>query len=404
MPEDRPVTLLCLSSEVKGQAFLRAAKQRGARVLLLIEERLADGDWPNESLDERFLMPDLGRRQDVMNAVSYLARNRVIDRIVPLDDYEVGTAAALREHMRLPGMNESTARYFRDKLAMRVGAAAAGLTVPAFVGIFHRQAIEQFLEQVPAPWVLKPRFEAGAVGIRKLHDAAALWQTLDELGDGQSSYLLEQFVPGAVYHVDSVFWQGEPQFVLPSLYGQPPLAVSHEGGVFSTRTLDPAGDAAQALRDRTAALLPALGLRHGVAHTEFIQAEADGQFYFLETAARVGGAHIAELVEMATGLNPWEEWAQIVLAEARGEPYQRPALRGHSAGLVICLARQARPDLAAYDDPEIVWRLNKPYHAGLIVAGPDAGRIARLVEAYRQRFARDFLTAGPPKAIQRTQA
>ena len=49
-------------------------------------------------------MPDLSAVDDVCNEVSYLARIRIIDRIFPLDDYDVPTAAALREHLRLPGM------------------------------------------------------------------------------------------------------------------------------------------------------------------------------------------------------------------------------------------------------------------------------------------------------------
>jgi hypothetical protein len=56
---------------------------------------------------------------DIQHAISYLARSRKIDRIIPLDDYDVLTAAAIREHTRIPGMGQTTARRFRDKLAMR---------------------------------------------------------------------------------------------------------------------------------------------------------------------------------------------------------------------------------------------------------------------------------------------
>ena len=59
--------------------------------------------------------------------------------------------------------------------------------------------------------------------------------------------------------------------------------------------------------------MSAFGLVRGVAHTEFIKSHNDGQFYFLETAARVGGANIAEMVEAATGINLWSEWAKIEL-------------------------------------------------------------------------------------------
>ena len=108
-------------------------------------------------------------------------------------------------------------------------------------------------------------------------------------------------------------------------------------------------------------------MKAGVTHSEFIKAEADGRFYFLETAARVGGAYIADTLELATGLNPWAEWARIEAAAARGIKYTLPSLRREHAAAVISLARQAEPDTSAYDDPEIALRLHKDHHAGLLL-------------------------------------
>jgi biotin carboxylase len=403
MTANHPTTILCLASEHKGDAFIRECKQQGARVLLLTEAKWADKPWPMASIDERFLMPDLSQRQDIINAVSYLARTRHIDRIVALDDYDVGTAAALREHLRMPGMGDTTARHFRDKLAMRARAQEAGILVPEFSGILNYDDLRAYMERVPAPWVLKPRFEAGALGIQKIHDSETLWRTLASLGDQQSFYLLEKFVPGDVYHVDSLVWEGEYLFGISSRYGRPPLNVAHEGGVFSTCTLASDSDEAQTLRGATENLMSALGLVRGVSHTEFIRAQADGRFYFLETAARVGGANIADLVDQTSGLNPWAEWARIELAHARGEEYRLPEIRQNSGGLLVCLARQHQPDLSAYNDPEVAWRLDKEYHAGLILVSSDAARVEALLEDYAQRFARDFLVVQPPQKATRTQ-
>jgi len=69
--------------------------------------------------------------------------------------------------------------------------------------------------------------------------------------------------------------------------------------------------------------------------------------------------------------------------------------RGY-AGVINCLARQEWPDTSAYSDPEVVWRLKKQYHAGLIVASPDAGRVQLLLDSYSRRFAEDFLAVAPP--------
>ena len=250
--------------------------------------------------------------------------------------------------------------------------------------------------------VLKPRFEAGAVGIRKLYDSERVWRTLDELGDNQSFYLLEQFVPGDVYHVDSLIWDREVVFITVSRYGAPPLSITQGGGIFNTRTLSPDSEDAQTIEKHTRDLIKALRMVRGVTHTEFIRG-SDGRFYFLETAARVGGANIDRLVDAATGVALWAEAAKIEVAQLRGEQYQLPPIRHDMAGLIICLAQQQHPDLSTYQDPEIVWRLdNKEYHAGLLVASPDYARVEQLLNQYSERFAHDFLAVAPPITNART--
>ena len=398
----RPLTFLCLADEFKGETFLIAAKEAGCRVLLLTKEACKDEPWPRNHLDEVFLMPrpsqppsGTSQQPDLIPAVSYLARSRVIDRIIPLDDFDVQAAAELREHLRLPGMNASAARHFRDKLAMRVEARALGLPVPEFTGVFNYGRLRDFMARLSPPWMFKPRFEAGSVGIKKLTGAESVWRQLAALGDAQSFYLLEQFLPGAVFHVDSLVAQGEVVFACASRYAQPPFNVAHGGGVFRTQTLPPDSADARTMLALNGRLLPGLGLVQGAAHTEFIKAEADGQFYLLETAARVGGVNIADMIEAATGVNLWREWLKIELAEARGETYAPPTSKADHAGLIICLARQEHPDLSPFDAPEVVWRLPRAYHARLILASPDPERLNALLDDYAWRFGSDFLAVAP---------
>ncbi len=388
-------TVLCISSYEKGQAFLREVKAQGSTVYLLTVEKLRDADWPRDAIDELFYMPSLFNEQDMINAVSYLARSRHIDRIVPLDDYDVEMAAKLREHLRIPGMGDSTTRYFRDKLAMRVRARDRGVLVPDFAHVLNYDALREFMARVPPPWLIKPRSEASSLGIKKLNSPDELWPVLDQLGDRQSYYVLEAFVPGEVYHVDSIVSEKQVVFSEVHQYGRPPFSVMHEGGVFTTRTV-PRGSADEVeLEQRNQALIEALGLVRGVTHAEFLKGSADGRFYFIECAARVGGANIADLVEASTGLNLWREWAKIEIA-GEDAPYELPAARSDYGGLIISLARQEWPDLSAYTDPEIAWRMQRKGHAGLIVASPDRARVQTLLDSYTQRFYDDFFAKLPP--------
>ena len=388
-------TILCLSSYHKGQEFLRAAAASGARTFLLTVESLRDADWPRDVLADLLLMPSFDPPVHVRHAVSWLARTEPLARIVALDEFDMELAAELREHLRVPGRGVTATRATRDKLVMRERAAAAGVPVPEFTRVVHHGELADWLAATPAPWVLKPRTQASAIGIRKLHSADALWPLLEQLGDEQSEYLLERFVPGHVYHADGLVIEGDVRFAEVHRYAQPPFDVMHAGGLFCSATVPRGGPDEAAIRAVLPRILAALDHDDGVFHVEFIRAHADGTFHFLEAAARVGGAHIAEMVEAATGINLWREWARLEVARARGEGYQLPATRTDHGGVLISLARQEWPDTASFDDPEIVWRLKKRHHAGIIVAAADGARIAALLDGYMARFQQDFQAAMP---------
>ena len=276
---------------------------------------------------------------------------------------------------------------------MRARARAAAIPCPDFVHPVNHDAIHEWTSRVTPPWVLKPRSQAAAIGIKKIGSAGELWQILDALGDGRPDYVLEQFVPGDVYHVDSLIFDRQIVFAAASRYGTPPMAVAHDGGIFVTRTLSDDDATAQRLKDMNARVLESFGMQRGVSHTEFIRAH-DGEIYFLETSARVGGAYIVDVVEAATGINLWREWAKIEIAGEHGA-YAPPRSKGAYAGIVLSLARQEEPDMSAYNDPEVVTRVRKRHHAGLIVSAPDEQRVRQLVESYATRFYQDFHASAP---------
>ena len=385
------LTILCISSYEKGFDFMREAKDQGCRVILLTSKSLESADWPRESLDEIFYIPDKNKdwnMQDVIYGVSFLSRNEQIDRIVALDDFDVERAAHLREHLRVGGMGDTTARHFRDKLAMRMVAKEKGIPVPEFLHILNHNQINKFADTFPFPYMIKPRLLAGSYGLKKVHNKEEMWDRINHLGDEQSFFLMERFVPGSIYHVDTIINDKEVVFGLASKYGTPPFEVAHDGRVFTSFTLDSKSDEAQEVLELNKKVLKGLGLLRGVSHSEFIRDE-NGKLFFLETSARVGGANLSNLVEAATGINLWREWAKIEILKGE-KPYKLPKVENNYAAILNSLSKQEWPNLEAYNDSEVVWRLKKEYHAGLIIKSPSKDRITKLLDEYTQRFYNDF--------------
>ncbi|PYS93117.1 MAG: ATPase [Acidobacteria bacterium] len=394
-------TIVCLASFFKGVDFLREAKRQGARVVLLTKEKWQHEEWPHESLDEFIVLAQDAPPDHFIHTGTQIARRHRLARVVALEEFDVITAALIREHLRLPGMDASTARRFRDKLAMRDAAQAAGLRVPEFVGAINYGEIHDYMQRVPAPWVLKPRTDVSAIGIRKLHDAEQVWRALDELDARERNYerapyhLLERFVPGDVFHVDSLVINSEVVFAGVNAYGRPPMNVAHEGGVFLSYTVAYDAPERGELLRLNQEVIRALGLRRGATHAEFIRSANDGAFYFLEIAARVGGAYIAETHEAATGINVWRDWAKIELADVT-RPYSVAPTQRDYAGIALSLARQEWPDTSGFNEPEIAYRIRKRHHVGLIVRAPEQQRVRELLDDYARRFSADFSAVAPP--------
>ncbi|GJM31056.1 MAG: hypothetical protein DHS20C18_00570 [Saprospiraceae bacterium] len=395
----KPLVFLCISCYFKGSDFLRASKKIGNTVYLLTSKNLENSPWPKESIEEFFFMEsDANTPENMANmakGLAWLMRTKKIDRIVALDDFDVEKAAYLREEFRIPGMGQTTARYFRDKLAMRIMAADAGIPVPPFSALFHDADIRKFVEQVPAPWVVKPRAEASATGIRKVNSAEALWQVLNDLGDDRHKYLIEQFKPGAVYHADALTIDGKVKFCRVSQYLNTPFEVAHGGGIFRSHTVEFGSKDDKAVQKFNEKVMKAFGMQFSASHTEFIRSLEDDKFYFLETSSRVGGAHVAEMVEMSSGISLWWEWARIETAMAQDIPYQLPPVRNDYAGILVSLSRFQHPDLSPFDDPEIVWRMDKDYHVGLIIRSNRRERILELLDNYAERVFQGYHASAP---------
>jgi len=394
--------IVCIASEHKGNEFLDEAGNAGWHVTLVTRKKLLDEPWAWTALNDVKTVDDDASTDDYVRAVTNIAGSRGIDRVVGLDEFDVLTAAKAREHLQLGGMTSSHALRFRDKLAMRNIALAAGIACPEYVGAFNREKIAEFLEVVPSPWIVKPRSEVSAFGIRKCVTREQVWNAVETLDarntwrDHPSQFLIERFIEGTVYHVDSVVEKGKVQACGVSRYGTPPFSVSHHGGVFTSSIVSYRSRQRKQLERLNAELLNAFHYDRGVSHAEFLQSSADGKFYLLEVACRVGGAYISNVLEHACNFNLWREWAKLETATDE-KPYKLPKLRKEFAGVALALANQDKPDTSLYIDSEIVYRVTKPKHIGLIFHSPKQKRVEKLLNIYIARIVTDFLAVAPAK-------
>lgn len=394
MSTKQPLNFLCVTTYHKGADFIKSCKAEGNNVYLLTKKKLEHEVWPWEAIDDVFYVENWNQ-SDVTKGIAYKFRTIKFDRFVALDDFDVEKVALLREHFRMPGMGRTTSHYFRDKLAMRMKAQEEGVNVPKFTALFNDVDINAYADHVSPPWFLKPRLEASATGIKKINNREELWQIVNALQDERDNYLIEKFAPGDVYHVDCLTVDGKVIFSRVSKYLDTPFEVAHGGGVFRSATCKIGTKIEKALTKMNAEVMTAFGMQFGASHTEFIASKDTGELFFLETSSRVGGANLAEMVELASGINLWGEWARIESATLRKEEYTLPKVKNQYAGIVVSLSKFENPDTSSFNDPEIAWRMHKKWHIGMIVVSESADRVMELLDDYTKRIATDFHASIP---------
>src|SRR4026208_195306 len=181
--ENRPLNVVCLATYFKGADFIRECKAHGCHVILITKEKVLNEDWPRESLDDLIAVSNDAGPALFIDLLAFLGRKMKIDRVVALEEFDVITAALVREHLCLPGMTTATAKAFRDKLMMALGARAAGIGVPEFVPLINPGEISEFMHWVPPPWIIKPRSDVSAIGIRKVETPEEVWKTIEEMNE-----------------------------------------------------------------------------------------------------------------------------------------------------------------------------------------------------------------------------
>ncbi|HEY9855854.1 MAG TPA: hypothetical protein V6D05_08975 [Stenomitos sp.] len=373
-------TVLCIARQRAGRRFIEETLRLGGRVFVLTEDAEQHAAWP-AGISGVITVWSMADRQGVLHVARELATRERVDRVVALLERDVEVAATLREELRIPGQPSWQANLFRDKLAMRLKALSCDVRVPYFAPASDRAAVGRMFEQVDPPYLLKIRDGLGAANITRLDDRDSAWRAIDGLGSETEHYIVEQYVKGDVFHVDSLTQDGQPRFAIASRYGLPLLDVV-KGGNFVSFTLDQETELARRLLEANRRIITGFGFEQGPTHIEFILGAHDQEVYFLEGASRLAAARIPWVIEEATGVCLHHEWARLEVLDAYTVS---PGQRGF-AGIVTTVARHGPADLSGFQDPHIVWRSPDPFVPGLILRADDPHVLEARIRAYDRQF------------------
>lgn len=271
---------------------------------------------------------------EVELAVLDIARRESVRAIVAHAEFDVERAARLRACLGIEGQTPESANVYRDKVAMKLAARAAGIPVADFTALEHAPGLLDFVRAHGLPVVLKPRNGAGSFNVSVLRDAEdvarLVRQGFTPPLDIRPNWMLESFVEGPTYHVDGLVLDGRIVLNWPSLYATPSLDyLDSAGEANASYLLSPDNPLTARLQDFVSDVVSTFPTpRNTTFHAEVFHTP-DDRLVLCEIASRTGGARIGETLETCFGVNISGLWAR---AEC-GLPTRLPDAAAPSAAL-----------------------------------------------------------------------
>ncbi|MCQ4041303.1 acetyl-CoA carboxylase biotin carboxylase subunit family protein [Streptantibioticus rubrisoli] len=297
--------LILISPRNAGLPFGSWLAESAGRLLAVT----ADGVDIGAGFAETATVPDYTDDDAVLAAARRLAARHRPTAVLALAEVDVERAAVLRGELGLPGLDTAAALAYRDKVLMKRYARGAGLKVPDFAPVREVADIVSFMAGHAGRVVVKPRSGSGSTGVHVLDhpsQAAGLADTI--AADG---YEVEEFVDGALHHVDAFRVDGAAVVAVPSRYTSDGCLAHWTDTPFGSTTLaltDPLG---ARLVAETWRLIDALPSPPTVcAHAEFF-VTASGEIVLCEVAARIGGGPIPTMLRHVIGTDPRRMWSRV---------------------------------------------------------------------------------------------
>lgn len=280
--------------------------------------------------------------------------------VVPGQESAVELADRLAERMGLPGNGSALSAARRDKYAMVDTLRRAGLRCARQRKARSAADAGAWAAREGYPVVVKPLRSASADGVaicRTAEDvrlaADAVLGSVDIFGDPNAEVLVQSYLDGSEYFVDTVSWAGERYVCGVWRYAKATLGRRR---VYDRDILlDPDTAEARLLIDYVDTVLSALGIRYGAAHSEVILT-ADGPA-LVEIGARVNGLIDPAFHDLCLGANQSD---LLATASVRPDDFSRGyagAVYRKRAEAVVYHAQTSQDGVLTAIDDDVLARI-----------------------------------------------
>ncbi len=303
--------------------ILEAVERCECRAVVLAMPSLAGGRPPAAAIDEVERV-DFRDQAGMVRKILQLHERWRFSGLLAVVDFVMVPVAVAAARLRLPGCSLRTVRDTVEKFRMRHALERAGLGQVRHALCRSRQEAEAFFAEAGGPIIVKPAMGTGSEGVSRVDRAGELAPAvaLAAAALGNGAVLCEEFLDGPEVSLEACTVNGRfiPIALTDKHTNERFLEVGHDQPSCHP---EPVRRAVEELAERA---LAALGVEHGVTHSEF-RLTGRGPV-LVETHTRKGGGSIHLLTRITTGVDLSELTVRAALGES---PDVRPLATGESA-------------------------------------------------------------------------
>ncbi len=321
----------------RGQVGLyKAAKELGVHT---IAGTPTNRDYPGIKLADEVCEMDISKPDEVLEKAKTLSIDGLATSCL---DTGVPAIGKVCDALGLTGLTENASVMCGDKLKMKKAFMKNGVSTAQFVEISSMDDLENALETLKLPVIIKATDLQGSNGIyiAKTHEAA-IEGFQGAMEKTRRDYcIVEQYIEGYEFGAQAFVYHGEVLFVMP-----------HGDETYMSHTAVPVGHYVPFEGDENIykqaevavkGAIKALGLNNCAVNVDLIL--KDGTVYVIELTGRVGANCLPELTEINFGI----EYYKMIIVMALGEnPLELWELRREKtkAGLAKMIFETEKPGI-----------------------------------------------------------
>ena len=296
--------LMILGASYSQLPLYEAARQLGAATVAAS----TPGDWPGFDVADESVYADITDPEAILAA----AQEKGIDGIATCClDAGVRALGYTCEKMGLIGPSARAADISNDKFKMKEAFMAGGVQCARHICIHSLEELEEALEKLEFPVVLKAVDLMGSRGIFRCNTREETFFYYNKTMEAtRKDYcLVEEFIEGQVLGCEAMIQNGRLLYCLPNnieaFQSYVPTPIGHSVPYKKQNELG------REVEDQVKLAIRAAGLDNCPVNCDLI--EKNGKIYVIEITGRAGGTCLPEMVSIYYGINYYEAIVRLAL-------------------------------------------------------------------------------------------